>query len=205
MSDTPADQRFYELMLRYSQEPDAGRREALESEIWGEYGVERAVLIMDMSGFSILTQRHGIVHYLSMITRMQLTAAPVIKSHGGSVVKFEGDNCYAIFPDALNAIRACIAMNFAFDAANILTDDDLDIRVACGIDYGKLLMPHPRDFYGHCVNRASKLGEDLAEAGEILVGDKAMARVPEGAGVVAEAVSYRVSGIQIDAHLIKYR
>lgn len=203
--DSPADKRFYELMLHYSQALDESRREALESEIWGAYGVERAVMIMDMSGFSILTQRHGIVHYLSMITRMQLTATPVIKSHGGSVVKFEGDNCYAIFPDTIDAIRACIAMNFAFDAANILTEDDLDIRVACGIDYGKLLMPHPNDFFGHCVNRASKLGEDLAEAGEILVGNKAMARVPAQSGIVAERANYRVSGIEIEAYSVQYR
>lgn len=198
------DKRFQQLMLRYAQEEDLQRRAALEQEIWQEYGMARAVCVMDMSGFSRITQRHGIVHYLSMITRMQLTAAPVIKNHGGTLVKFEADNCYATFAEPLDAIRACLSMHIACNAVNLLTEDDLDLRIACGIDYGQILMPHAGDFFGDCVNRASKLGEDLAEAGDILVGAEAMERVPGDAGIVAAPATFRVSGVKLEAYAISY-
>ena len=204
MSHSEAEKHFHHLMLRFAQEEDLARRAALEEIIWEEYGSTCAVCVVDMSGFTRITQRHGIVHYLSMITRMQLTAAPVIKSHGGTVVKFEADNCFAIFPEPLEAIRACVAMHIAFDALNLLTDGDYDLRVACGIDYGKVLMPHAEDFFGECVNSASKLGEDVAEAGEILVGSAAMNRVPPGADINAVPATVRVSGIKIEAYSISY-
>ncbi len=204
MEHSAEEKRFHQLMLRFAQENDPARSKQLEEEIWQEYGRTCAVCIVDMSGFSRITQRYGIVHYLSMITRMQLTAAPVIKTHGGTIVKFEADNCFAIFPEPLEAIRACIALHIAFDAVNLLTDDDHDLRVACGIDYGKILMPHAEDFFGDCVNRASKLGEDVAEAGDILVASAAMSRVPATADIVATPATFRVSGIKIEAFSVSY-
>jgi len=204
MEHSEEEKKFHQLMLRYAQEGDAVRAKQLEQAIWDEYGKTCAVLIVDMSGFSRITQRYGIVHYLSMITRMQLTAGPVIHSHGGSVVKFEADNCFARFDEPLEAIRACIALHIAFDAMNLLTDDDHDVRVACGIDYGKILMPHAEDYFGDCVNRASKLGEDLAEAGDILVTSAAFERLPSSAGIVLAPATFRVSGIKIEAYSVSY-
>lgn len=180
------------------------RRHEIEESLWQKYGQTCTVCVVDMSGFTRITQKRGIVHYLSMITRMRLTAAPVIQSHGGKVVKFEADNCFAIFPEPLEAIRACISMQLAFNAVNLLTEDDLDLRISCGIDYGRILMPHPGDFFGDCVNRASKLGEDLAEAGDILVTGDAMQRVPDCAGIVAAPATFRVSGIKLEAFSVSY-
>ena len=204
MEPSDAEKRFHQLMLRYAQGNDPARNKQLEEEIWQEYGRTCAVCVVDMSGFSRITQRYGIVHYLSMITRMQLTVGAVVKVHGGTVVKFEADNCFAIFPEPLEAIRACIAVHIAFDAVNLLTDDDHDLRIACGIDYGKILMPHAEDFFGDCVNRASKLGEDVAVAGDILVCSAAMSRVPATAGIVASPATFQVSGIKIEAFLVSY-
>ena len=203
MIHSAADKRFHQLMLRYAQEDDPARRAELEMVIWQAYGQACTVCVVDMSGFSRITQRHGIVHYLSMITRMQLTAAPVIQSHGGCVIKFEADNCYATFPEPLEAIRACFSMCIAFDAVNLLTEDDRDVRIACGIDYGEILMPHTGDFFGDCINRASKLGEDLAEAGDILVGSAAMERVPENTGILAAPATFRVAGMKIEAYTVR--
>ena len=31
----------------------------------------------------LLTRKYGIVHYLSMVRRMQLTTEPIVKSYGG--------------------------------------------------------------------------------------------------------------------------
>jgi class 3 adenylate cyclase len=158
-----------------------------------------------MSGFSMLTRKYGIVHYLSMVRRMQLTTEPIVKTYGGFMIKYEADNCFAVFPDPLSAVSAAIDMQHAFTSANLLTKDDLDIHIACGIDYGKLLVIGKEDCFGDPVNRASKLGEDLAAAGEILITKDAMKMIPEGAGITARDIQVSISGVNIPAYIVDYR
>jgi class 3 adenylate cyclase len=196
---------FQDLLLRYSQEVSDEGRHGVEEILWKEYGAELVVFVLDMSGFSLLTRKYGIVHYLSMVRRMQLTTEPIIKSYGGSMIKYEADNCFAVFPDPLSAVNAAIAMQHAFGAANILSSEDLDIHIACGIDYGKLLMIGHEDCFGDPVNRASKMGEDIAAAGEILVSRDAMQMIPAEAGIKAHEINISISGITIPAYMIEYR
>ena len=195
---TDLSNHFQHLLLQYSQEPDSARRTALESQLWREFGTDRAVLVLDMSGFSQLAIRYGIVHYLSMVRRMQLTAEPIVGRYSGTLVKFEADNCFAMFPDAAGAIQAAIELNDAFHSANEATPDELDIRIACGIDFGPILVVPGVDFFGNAVNRASKLGEDLAAAGEILVTREAMATLPAGHGIGYSSREFDASGIRIE-------
>jgi adenylate cyclase len=140
-----------------------------------------------------------------MVRRMQLTVEPIIEAYEGSMIKFEADNCLAIFPDTLPAIRAAVAMQLAFDASNLLTSDEFDVRIACGIDYGKILIIENEDCFGDATNRAYKLGEDVAAAGEILVTRDAMDRVNPEADIKRHAVNVSISGISIPAFAIEYR
>jgi adenylate cyclase len=197
--------RFFDMLLRFSAEPDRQKRSELEKEIWAEFGVSRAVFVLDMSGFSQLTQRYGVVHYLSLVRRMQVTTEPIIHSYYGKVVKYEADNCFALFPDTSDAIQAAISIILAFDAENIITPPELDIRISCGVDYGDVLFIEGEDFFGNAVNLGSKLGEDLAHPGEILVTSKAMARVPENSSIEYDPVTFNVSGMTIDACSVKFR
>ncbi len=153
----------------------------------------------------MLTRKYGIVHYLSMVRRMQLTTEPIVKSYGGFMIKYEADNCFAVFPDPLSAVNAAIAMQHAFGAANLLTTDDLDIHIACGIDFGKILIIGHEDCFGDPVNRASKIGEDLAAAGEILITKEAMQMIPAEAGIKAHEMTVSISGITIPAYMVEYR
>ena len=204
MASRPS-KKFQELLLNYSQSEQAEERSKIEETLWTDYGAEYAVFVLDMSGFSLLTRKYGIVHYLSMVRRMQLTTEPIVKSYGGSMIKYEADNCFAVFPDPLSAVNAAIAMQHAFDAANLLTSDDLDIYISCGIDYGKVLIVGHEDCFGDPVNRASKMGEDLAAAGEIIITKEAMETIPPDAGIRAHEMNLSVSGITIPAYMIDYR
>ena len=191
--------------LQYSQTEKIEERRNIEEKLWADYGGEYAVFILDMSGFSLLTRKYGIVHYLSMVRRMQLTTEPIVKSYGGKMIKYEADNCFAVFPDPLAAINAAIAMQHAFTASNLLTSDDLDIHISCGIDYGKLLIIGHEDCFGDPVNRASKIGEDLATSGEILVTHEAMQMIPVEAGIKSRAINVSISGITIPAFAVEYQ
>jgi class 3 adenylate cyclase len=197
--------KFQDLLLSFSQSELTTERQRIEASLWDKFGAEHAVFVLDMSGFSLLTRKYGIVHYLSMVQRMRLTTEPIVKSYGGFMIKYEADNCFAVFPDPLSAVSAAIAMQHAFRAENLLTSDDLDIHISCGIDYGKILIVGREDCFGDPVNRASKMGEDLAVAGEILVTKEAMDMIPRSAGVKAREMNVSISGITIPAYLIEYR
>ena len=204
MATKPA-KKFQDLLLTFSQSEDISERKKIESTLWKDFGAEFAVFVLDMSGFSLLTRKYGIVHYLSMVRRMQMTTEPIVKSYGGEMLKYEADNCFAIFPDSLSAVNAAIAMQHAFAASNLLTADELDIHIACGIDFGKLLIIGHDDCFGDPVNRASKMGEDIAAAGEILITKEAMETIPAEAGIKSRELNISISGINIPAYAIEYR
>jgi len=193
------------MLLSFSLSEEIDARQKLEASLWDEFGAEYAVFVLDMSGFSLLTRKYGIVHYLSMVRRMQMTTEPIVKSYGGFMIKYEADNCFAVFPEPLSAVRAAIAMQHAFRAENLLTSEDQDIHISCGIDYGKILVVGHEDCFGDPVNRASKMGEDLAVAGEILVTREAMEMIPATSGIKAREMNVSISGITIPAYLIEYR
>lgn len=193
------------MLLSFSQHKMIDDRNSIEASLWEEFGAEYAVFVLDMSGFSLLTRKYGIVHYLSMVRRMQLTTEPIVKSYGGFMIKYEADNCFAVFPDPLSAVNAAIAMQHTFGAENLLTADDLDIHISCGIDYGKILVIGREDCFGDPVNRASKMGEDLAGAGEILITKEAMQMIPAEAGIQTREISLSISGMTFPAYVINYR
>jgi adenylate cyclase len=205
MANQSLSEKFQENLLLYSQTESTEERHRIEETLWDDYGAEYAVFVLDMSGFSMLTRKYGIVHYLSMVRRMQLTTEPIVKSYSGFMIKYEADNCFAVFPDPLSAVNAAIAMQHAFGAANLLTTDDLDIHIACGIDFGKILIIGHEDCFGDSVNRASKIGEDLAAAGEILITKEAMQMIPEEAGIKAHEMTVSISGITIPVYMVEYR
>ena len=173
---------------------DALARKAIEQEIWSTYGRELAILVLDMSGFSLLTQRHGIVHYLTMVRRMQNTVTPIITTNGGTAVKFQADDCFAVFDDPLPAVRAALDIHQA-----LASDSHPDmIRVAIGIDVGPVLLVNDIDVFGNAVNRAAKLGEDVAQAGETLLTRESYDSIPASAGLAGRNLRVAISGIELE-------
>jgi class 3 adenylate cyclase len=203
--DKTLEKKFQDMLLLYSKETSEEGRHKIEAELWKDYGAERVVFVLDMSGFSLLTRKYGIIHYLSLVRRMQLTAQPIVETYGGNLVKFEADNCFATFPDTLSAVHAGIAMQLAFDASNLLTTDEFDVHISIGIDQGKILLIGNEDCFGDAVNRACKLGEDIAAAGEILVTQDAMKTVTSDIDFQMRAINISVSGLNIPAYAIEYR
>jgi hypothetical protein len=53
---------FQDLLFKYSQTEESGKRKKIEARLWTKYGAEYAIFVLDMFGFSLLTRKHGIVH-----------------------------------------------------------------------------------------------------------------------------------------------
>jgi adenylate cyclase len=182
------------LLQERNEYPDrAAQIDAKVSEIFGR---THAVLVMDMSGFSRLTIKHGIMHFLAMIHRMNAITIPAIEEHGGKVIKSEADNVFAIFPDVQAAVETALDINRRFSAANTMLPDEMDIHGKFGIGYGEVLIVENQDMFGSEVNLASKLGEDLASREEILITETAFGRLENGFAEFDE-IEMSISGLNL--------
>jgi class 3 adenylate cyclase len=199
------DKRFEQLLIKYANCTSETDQEKVKQQLWQRFGAHKTVFVMDMSGFSQMTQKYGIVHYLSMVRRMQLVTQPIIEQYAGQVIKFEADNCFAAFENPYDGVRAAVAVNIAFEALNKFTEDKFDIRVSIGIDDGDVLMIGGPDYFGSPVNSACKLGEDVAAPGEILISAHAFEQIAADAGVKGNPVNFLISGVELNAYSIIYQ
>lgn len=183
-----------QLLQERNEYPErAAEIDARVAEIFGE---THAVLVMDMSGFSRLTIKHGIMHFLAMIHRMNSITIPAIEEHGGTVIKTEADNVFAIFEEVQAAIETAIDINRRLSAANTMLPEEMDMHGKFGIGYGEVLIVERQDLFGSEVNLASKLGEDLAAREEILVTEAAFSRLEKGFAEFDE-IEMKISGLQL--------
>ncbi|HVM90520.1 MAG TPA: adenylate/guanylate cyclase domain-containing protein [Verrucomicrobiae bacterium] len=166
----PSCQDLYNLLDIRITHPD--RAKQIDKQIVKEFQKTRSIFVLDMSGFSRLVQRYGIIHYLAMIQRMRQVVGPAVERFGGMVVKFEADNCFAVFNNPDKALEAALAIHHDLEIANLATENDSDVYVSIGIGHGPVLL-FCEDMYGNELNLASKLGEDVAERNEILLTEAA--------------------------------
>ena len=170
----------------------------IDGEIWQRFGRTAAVLVLDMCGFSRLSMRYGITHFLAMIRRLGVIVRPVIAAAGGRIVKTEADNVFATFEDVPQALAAARTIHASLATANSFLPEDWDLHAGIGIGYGPLLLIGTHDLFGSEMNIASKLGEDVAGRGEILLSAAARARVP-GETDLTE-ISVPLSGFTLQAY-----
>jgi class 3 adenylate cyclase len=173
-------QTFFSLIDYLSVAPPE-ERPAIEKVIWSTFGVQKAILTLDMSHFSLSVRRTGILPYLGMIRRMQVLTCPIILENRGEVIKYVADNLMAVFDETRDAVSAAVQINLALKSDPIPAGTEA-FAVSIGIDYGKFIMLGGQDCYGDAVNVAYKLAEDLARPEEILISAtarKQLGDVPE--------------------------
>lgn len=171
----------------------------IDAQINATFRQTHAIMVIDMSGFSRTTVRHGIIHFLAMIHRMHAIVKPVIADYGGTVVKEEADNIFAVFPDVKSAVQAAIDSLKHTGAVNTTLPPEMDIYLCIGIGCGDVLMLEGEDMYGSEFNLAAKLGEDLAERGEILLTSAAFEKF-EGDKQDWERIDFSISGLEFVAY-----
>lgn len=167
----------------------------IDAQIRAQFERSQAVLVLDMCGFSRLTTKHGIIHYLSLIRRMQRVVLPRIEAQRGRVMKTEADNVFGVFDDVPEALAAARSVLAELVEQNRALPADWDVHVGIGIGYGPLLMVGYHDAYGREMNFASKLGEDLAEAGDLLLTEAAWSRLKQRKSGFVRRLA-RISGVR---------
>lgn len=192
MSGSP----LFEKLKNNEMTPD------LENEIWQEFGVERATVVIDSSGFSRVTRAKGILYFLSLVTQMREVVEKEFAEHGALRTRFEADNAYGEFETVDQAFKAVVAANKALKESNIMLFDDEPYAICTGIGFGRLLDGQSEGLYGDQMNIASKLGEDTADAREILMTEEAFAKLSEDLKEGFKTMDTEASGV--DIHYYQY-
>ena len=163
------------------------------------FGEDGAVMVLDMSGFTRKTQSCGIVEGLLMTYRMRVLAAPLIAGERGRILKSEADNLYCLFPTVAEAITASLAIACGMEQANAALPGAERLYVSIGIGYGRILNIGGAEYYGDEVNLTSKLAEDIAARGDILLtpGARAIAAETE---LETRREACETSGVSIAYH-----
>lgn len=187
------------LLRERNEHPE--RAKEIDAKILKQFQKRKAVYIQDMSGFSKLVVKYGIVHYLAMIQQMQDLVLPVIVKNKGIIVKTEADNVYATFDKVDHAIKAAKEVMERLQGMNIVLPDERDLHVSIGIGFGDVLLVGDHDFFGNEVNLASKLGEDIAERNQILLTESAYSSLAKKAN--CKKVTATISGLNLTYYELK--
>ena len=163
-----ASEERLERLIRDRLAPGADK-ESIDRRIWDLFGEEWCVMFTDLAGFSRQVEAFGILHFLQVIYEQKRLLLPIVAEHDGVLVKTEADSFLLLFRRPEAAMRCAIAMQHACARHNQRRMPEEHILLCLGIGYGRVLRIGDTDVYGAEVNAASKLGEDTATAGQILV------------------------------------
>lgn len=200
MSDLvgPSRERLQRLLKEYNEYPE--RQKDIEQRIDDEFCKLVAILVLDSCGFSRTVRQHGIVNYLARLERMERIVSPLIEAHGGRVLRIEADNIFALFMDTESAVACAAEIQHNVEIANEPLPAASEIYVAIGVGFGRVLLVGDDDAFGDEMNVACKLGEDLAESGEVLLTASAHEALGEAGTWTFEDSSVRISGLDLTAY-----
>ena len=143
------------------------------------YGRLCAVLVLDSTGFTKTTREVGIIRSLSRLAQMRAVMVPILEENGCFHYITEADSFIALFPSVPQAMAAVEQGNRAMANKDFVYPNEEAFEICCGIGYGTLLITGDHgEFFGPEMNFASKLGEDTAEARELLLTPAAYQELP---------------------------
>lgn len=158
---------FDQLMLRRVVSTTGADHAVIDRAVDALY-TDHTVFNSDMSGFTRLTKKHGIRHFLRMIMQMRALVLPIFASHGGRVLHFDGDNVIGVFPCPQAGVDAAIAIQRTLVAHNATQDDDRRIWIKIGLAHGRVL-DTGRQLLGPTWQLCEVLGEELARKRQVLM------------------------------------
>ena len=175
--------------LRRRTRAQAARRPELDGKTFPDLFRKRAVVFTDTADFTLRAAKDGILHFLMVFDAVAAVAASVVRRTKGELVKVEGDSLVIRYDDANAACRGVMDLEDAIQGYNRGRPDNEQVHFSYGIGYGDVL-DTDEDMFGLEVNLASKIGEDLAEPGEVLLTPSAAAALEPG--MLKRVVPYRI-------------
>jgi class 3 adenylate cyclase len=135
-----------------------------------KYLARKAILVLDMTGFTVTTTRSGSLDGLLRILDAQKVCLPALQECGASFVRTFADDIVSTFRAPGEALDAALLIHERvadFNRSDRCGRSPPDCCI--GIGYGSVYEIGPNYSMGDEMNRASKLGEDTARGGETLL------------------------------------
>ena len=129
-----------------------------------------AIVVADVVGYSRLMEADEAGTLAALKQRRTGILEPVVREHGGRVVKLMGDGVLIEFASAVNAVEAALELQEKFAAVNAPMPETRRIALRIGINLGDVI-GEGSDIYGDGVNIAARL-EALAEPGSLCISAK---------------------------------
>lgn len=143
-------------------------------EFHKKYQQQRSILSIDMSGFTSSAMTIGELKSLTRIFDTQKVCIPVLKDFSAQLIRCFADDIVAIFDDPHNAIDAAFEIHRRVELFRHSSQaSDYPTECSIGLGCGKVFTIGPNLAQGDEMNRASKLGEDIARARETLLTERA--------------------------------
>jgi adenylate cyclase len=148
--------------------------EMKEAEFGDKYHQEHAILSMDMTGLTSSAMSRGELQSLLRIVDTQKVAIPVLQEFGANLIRCFADDIVALFPDPNTAVDAAFEIHHRVQLFNASPLASKSPTLCCaGVGFGRVYSIGPNRAQGDEMNRASKLGEDIARANETLLTERA--------------------------------
>lgn len=192
-----------EKLIEERLRPGADKK-TIDERIWDLFGEDWCVMFTDLSGFSRGVAKFGIIHFLQTIYESERLLIPVIEDNDGILLKVEGDSFLVIFRNVKKALQCCISMQRTLKEYNENKPDEEKVLLCVGLGFGPMLRIGDTDVFGAEVNAASKLGEDTAEAWEVLVTKAVRDRAKDMPDISFEEIADVPPGAE-QAFRVKYR
>ncbi len=179
------DERFWQLIAE-RQRARGEDATALDERIWDLYGDEWSIMFTDLAGFSRRVETFGIIEFLTLILEQREQLLPVVEDFDGVLIKEEADSLLLLFRRPGRALACARALQAKCAALNQGRAPEDELLLCIGLGHGKILRIGDLDIFGAEVNAASKLGEDVAKAHQILVTAGFAAALGDHPGVTLE-------------------
>lgn len=126
-----------------------------------------AIVVADVVGYSRLMEADEAGTLAALKGRRSEILQPIVRAHGGRVVKVMGDGVLIEFTSAVHAVSASLQLQAKMAHANEALPEPRRIVLRIGINLGDVIGEGP-DIYGDGVNIAARL-EKLAEPGGLCI------------------------------------
>ncbi len=162
-----------------------------------KYRVERAILVLDLTGFTETAMKGGALHSFLRVLDAHSICLPVMREFGARFVRTFADDVVALFDEPGPALEAALEAHRRTDHFARSGRSEDPARCCIGIGFGSVYAIGPNRAMGDEMNRASKLGEDLARGGETLLTENAQR-------VLAPRTEHRLERVEADDVLFPY-
>ncbi|MBL7175342.1 MAG: hypothetical protein ISS66_05910 [Desulfobacteraceae bacterium] len=144
-----------------------------EDDFISKYRTESAILCLDMTGLTRAAMERGGLYSLFRILDVQKVCGPIFQQFNARQIRAFADDFFVLFDEPEEALFAAFEVHRRiqiFNQSDLAGNDSAQCCI--GIGYGEIYAIGVDQAMGDEMNRACKLGEDVARASETLITER---------------------------------